>query len=340
MRKKRLWSLTAVVFVIFVFAVVLVHESTAWARAGGGKSFGSRGSRSYSSPSSPSSPYSSSPYGSGSGFNTAPRTPNQPYSSGFTRSPFAQGLLGGLAGGFLGSLLFGGSSHAAGGAGSGGGIGMLEIILIGGLIYFGLRFFRRRQQQQASASGYYGESAPNLDRFERSSEAPQIGPSHGGAAPPAGPQMADRESGLAHIRQFDPSFSEEGFRELAQDMFFRIQAGWMNRSLNGIESMLTREMAEYFQNEFNAMMQQGRINRLENIAVRKVEIVEVWQETGMDFITVLFTANLLDYTVDDRTNEVVEGDRLNPVKFEEYWTFCRDVGARSGWKLSAIQQTT
>lgn len=123
-------------------------------------------------------------------------------------------------------------------------------------------------------------------------------------------------------------------------MFFRIQAGWMNRSLNGIEPMLTGEMSENFQNEFNSMTQQGRINRLENIAVRKVEVVEVWQESGMDFITVLFTANLLDYTVDDKTNQVVDGDRLNPVKFEEYWTFCRSVGARSGWKLSAIQQTT
>lgn len=340
MYKKKFWSLTTVLFVIFVFGVVLVHESNAWARAGGGKSFGSRGSRSFSSPSSPASPNSSSPFGSGSGFNTTPRSPSQPYSSGFTRSPFAQGLLGGLAGGFLGNMLFGGSSHAAGGGGSGGGLGLLEIILIGGLIYFGFKFIRRRQQQQVSTAGYYGENTPNLDRFERSSEAPRIGAPYGTAAAPAESQRSDLEGGLAHIRQFDPAFSDEGFRELAQDMFFRIQAGWMNRSLNGIEAMLSREMTEYFQNEFNAMKQQGRTNRLENIAVRKVEIVEVWQETGMDFITVLFTANLLDYTLDDRTNQVIDGDQLNPVKFEEYWTFCRDVGARSGWKLSAIQQTT
>jgi len=38
------------------------------------------------------------------------------------------------------------------------------------------------------------------------------------------------------------------------------------------------------------------------------------------------------------TGEVVEGDRLNPVKFEEFWTFTREIGS-SQWQLSAIQQT-
>jgi predicted lipid-binding transport protein (Tim44 family) len=135
----------------------------------------------------------------------------------------------------------------------------------------------------------------------------------------------------------DPAFDEEKFKETVQDLFFRIQAGWTNRSLDGIGGILTDEMAEYFRNEFNTMNQKGVINRLENIAVRKVELAEVWQEAGKDYVTVLFTANLLDYTIDATTREMVEGDRMNPVKFQEFWTFCRDVGT-SRWQLSAINQ--
>ena len=66
------------------------------------------------------------------------------------------------------------------------------------------------------------------------------------------------------------------------------------------------------------MKRAGRTNRLENIAVRRVEPAEVRQEGGKDCITVLFAANLLHCTTDDATCEVAEGDRLNPVKFEEY----------------------
>ncbi len=140
------------------------------------------------------------------------------------------------------------------------------------------------------------------------------------------------------MRQADPGFSEEALKETFQDLFFKVQAAWMNRSVEGIEAIVTSEMAAFFRTEFEAMKSKGIINRLENIAIRKVEPSEMWQETGKEYITVLFTANLLDYTLDEKTGQVVEGDKLNPVKFQEFWTFCRDLGA-SQWKLSAINQT-
>ena len=46
---------------------------------------------------------------------------------------------------------------------------------------------------------------------------------------------------------------------------------------------------------------------------------------------------LLDYTVEETSNQVLAGSRIEPVKFEEYWTFVRPVGPNP-WKLSAIQQ--
>ncbi|MDY0042945.1 MAG: Tim44 domain-containing protein [Desulforhabdus sp.] len=335
MKPKKDRQVPLVFLMILVFAISLVIEAQAWARVGGGKSFGSRGSRSYSTPSSPSNPSSSSRYGTSSG--SSSQTANQPYSGGWSRSPFTQGLMGGLAGGLLGSMLFGGSGHAAAGGGvGGGGIGLMDIALIGLLIYFAMKFFRRRQQQSSASTGYYNAGDSNSGG---GSQYARIEPSSGGAQQPI-PWSGEKDAGLAQVRQFDSSFSEEAFKDTAQDMFFRIQAAWMNRSLDGIEKILTPEMAEMFRKEFGAMAQQGRINRLENIAVRKVELSEIWQETGKDFVTVLFTANLLDYTVDDKTGEVVEGDRLSPVKFQEYWTFSRDIGSGSNWQLSAIQQTT
>ncbi len=111
----------------------------------------------------------------------------------------------------------------------------------------------------------------------------------------------------------------------------------MNRTLDGVENLVTPEMRDYFSAEFTRMKQDHVINRLENIAVRKVEPAEVWQESGRDFITVLFTANLLDYTVDDESAKLRNGDKLNPVKFEEFWTFTRHAGSRA-WQLAGINQ--
>ncbi len=308
--------------VILIFGVFLALESSAWARAGGGSSSGSRGgSRSFSAPSMPSRPSSPSP-----GVSPGYGNPGQPYGSpgyGSSGSPFWSGLAGGVAGGLLGNMLFGGRGYA-GPAGYGGGYsgpGLLDLLIFGALIYFGFRFFRRRMGAQ---SAYYD------DRVETSSY-------HGSSAQAEQLQSNEVERGLEEISKFDPSFNIESFKETVEDLFFRIQAAWMNRSLEGVENMVTPEMMAYFMDEFRKMKHEGRINRLENIAVRKVEPAEVWQESGQDYITVLFTANLLDYTIDEKSGKVIEGDKLNPVKFQEFWTFSRDTGSQQ-WQLAGINQ--
>jgi predicted lipid-binding transport protein (Tim44 family) len=237
---------------------------------------------------------------------------------GFGRSPFWSGLAGGMLGGFFGSMLFGGR----GPMGYGGGPGLLDLIIIGALIYFGYRYFIRRRGAQ---SVYYEEN--------RSYGSPYYGEEQGAYLP----QQNEVERGLDEIRRFDPSFNTDRFLETAEDLFFRIQAAWMNRSLDGVENLLTSEMREYFSGEFARMKQERVINRLENIAVRKVEPAEVWQESGRNYITVLFTANLLDYTVNDKSGKLVSGDKLNPVKFQEFWTFSSDIGDRQ-WQLAGINQ--
>jgi predicted lipid-binding transport protein (Tim44 family) len=321
--RRKWFGLAAIIFsMVFIMSSVAI-ETSVWARAGGGFSSGSRGSRSFSSPVAPSRP--SSPSSPSPGYST-PGYAAPGYGTGFGRSPFFQGLAGGIAGGFLGNMLFGGRSYGAGMGGFGGsGIGIFDILIIGTLIYFGMRYFRRRRLEQGS---YYEDRTESLPPYGT--------PYYGSSQPPV--QVDEVERGLDEIRRFDPGFNVDSFKETAEDLFFRIQAGWMNRSLEGIENVFTPEMADYFRGEFARLKQQGKINRLENIAVRKVEPSEVWQEAGKDYITVFFTANLLDYTVDDQSGKILDGDKLNPVKFQEFWTFCRDIGGGRQWQLTAINQ--
>ncbi len=232
----------------------------------------------------------------------------------------------------LGSLLFGGIGHASPGGMTGGGIGFLEIAIICLLLFFAYRFFKRRRTRQTLASGTYGH-AVYQDEASHSGPPTFYRESQHGAYS-AGSEV---EQGFRQMKQSDPSFSEEALKETFQDLFFRVQVAWMNRSIEGGQDIVTGEMAEFFRTEFDAMKSKGKINRLENIAIRKVEPSEVWQEAGKEYVTVLFTANLLDYTLDEKTGQVVGGDKLNPVKFQEFWTFSRDIGS-SQWKLSAINQ--
>ena len=299
-----------------------------FARAGGGKSSGSRsygsGSGSRSTSPAPTPPSQQKQYQQ-----TQPAQPVPPASP--SRS-FFSGLAGGMLGGLLGGMLF--SSLGFAGPGSGGGFGFGDIFLILivlGIIYFVVKRFRARQAMQMSMAGAGGAPYPY----------PGPGPSPGPIlGPPPGEddfKKAPAVDALRHIRSMDPSFDEKGFKDLAEDLFFKIQGGWTRRDLNAIRAFLSPQMQEVFKEQIDRLVADGEINRLENIAVREVEIVEAGQDRGEEYITVRFYANLLDYTVEEKTGKVVTGSSGEPVKFVEYWTLTRAVGEKN-WVLGGITQ--
>lgn len=320
MSDKRIMKFGSVmVAVLFILMYVLPIDAEA--RFGGGRSFGSRGSRSSFSN---SNSYSSTPSKSYSSQNTrnAGSPVQQPQRGGFLKN-----LAGGLAGGFLGALLFSSLGFGAAGAGGlGGGIGLMDILLIG-LVLYGIYWFmkKRRMAREAPAGTQYYQGEPARASYQ---------PSYGETPVSTG---KDVSSGLSHIRRMDPSFSEETFRDQSMDFFFKLQACWANRDMAGMRKLLTDDMYRTIQGEADRMKQEKRINKLDNIAVRSVDIAEAWQENGADFITVKYLANLVDYTVDETTGSVVAGSRDEPVRFEEYWTFTRPVG-NNPWQLSAVDQ--
>lgn len=311
---KRLIIKGCALMAAVMFLSITVMELTAHARAGGSRSSGSSGSRSYSRP---ASPYSQPRQQQAA---PAPSTFQQQAGGGFMKS-----MAGGIMGGMLGSMLF--SSFAGAGAGAaggmGGGIGMFEIILLAGVGYLIYRFIKKRRADGPSLSlaqgGYSSQGAPTSVCHATETAVDEVA------------------TGLSHLRQMDSFFDENHFKDQVMDMFFKIQGAWMSRSLAPASGLLTTEMTRIFQEDLDRMLMNKQINRLENIAVRKVEVFEVWQESGQDYITASIYANLLDYTTDDTTGTVVAGSKTEPVKFEEYWTFTRPVG-NNPWQLSGINQ--
>jgi predicted lipid-binding transport protein (Tim44 family) len=236
------------------------------------------------------------------------------------KSGFSKGLAGGLLGGAIGGLLFG-SLFGAGGTG----MGLLPLLLLAGVAFFLYRKMVNRAK--ANYSSGYGGAAPAGGVF-------------GGAG---GPMSFENEEqpegvygdGLGQLRKSDPQFDDAHFVEVASDVFFQVQAGWMRRDLDSYRHLLGDKLAAEYEEHFAELKSRGHINKLESIAIRKVELVDAGSDGKEDFATVLFTANLLDYTVDEKTNELVDGSMTSPIKFEEQWTWARPVGTQD-WKLEGL----
>ncbi len=312
---------TVVAVVGLALGLLVADAADVWARAGSG---GSRGSRSYSAPARPSPAAPTTPSSPSRSLNQ-PTSPQRP---GF----FGGGLMGGLAGfaigGLIGSMLFGG---LGGGLGGFGGIGLLEMLLIGGGVYFLFRFLRNRQAQSPQPA-YAGAGA--MTAYGAGGE--RSWGTGGGATVEMPAAPSDLERGIANLRTMDPGLDPSAIVDHARRVYFVVQQAIGMRELAGVRDYLAPEMATVLQTQCDRLRAARQTNRIEQLDIRRAEVSEAWQEGGRDYVTVFISASMLDYTVDDTTGAVVEGSRTAAQTIEDFWTFTRPVG-NNPWKLSAIQ---
>lgn len=296
----RLASWRAILALIFCAGLVLA-PALAEARAGlsfGGRpsSMGSRGWRSYENNNN-AQPLSSQPGGYGMS------APGYGTGSFVQRHPF----LTGLAGGMIGSWLFG---H---GFGFGFGGGLLRLLLFGFLIWFVVRLVRRIM----SPTGPPGAGAMPMPRSA-------------GAAAVLAPPGRGRDINLsdADLGAFQAIHAE-------------VQAAWSASDLARLRRLVTPEMLNWFAEELRRNASRGVQNIVSGVKFLNGELTESWDEGERQYATVLLRWRALDYVValgrsPGEADFVAGGDPRAPVECEEMWTFVRRPGGP--WLLSAIQQ--
>ena len=319
-RFVRLGSVVAALLMVFSLLAV----STAEARMGG--SFGSRGMRTFqSAPTTTLSPSVVAPVQRSmtpnTGGYTAPNTFGQPSTFGQQRGGFLSGLGGGIVGGMLGGLLFHGlfgSMMGYGFGGIGGGFSMIfQLLLIGGLIWFAVRFFRR--QSAATAAG--GNGFPMSGQGFGNS-APSFGGGFGRSMPANRDEIGVNNADLA------------SFEKILAD----VQDAFTREDHQGLRRLTTPEMVSYLSEELADNATRGVRNEVSNLTFLDGDVAESWREGTREYATVAMKWSAVDIMRDRQTNAVVKGDATQPVTTTELWTFVRDNGGN--WLLSAIQDAS
>ncbi len=289
-------------FAALVCGGLILAPALADARAGGGKSMGSRGGNTFQP--TPAKPIERSV------------TQNKPTQSGPAavspgspagRSPFMSGLMGGLLGAGLVGLIFGSNAWAAEGAGAAGMLGMmLQFALIAAAAWIGLMLFRRLlggTPAAATAGAGHASFTPALPLPSSGSDTPDIG-------------IADAD------RQF--------FGAVLAD----IQQAWSGGDLDKLRRLVTPEMVSYFAEDLADAASSGVRNVVKNIELLKGDVVDHWVEGDRQYATAVMTWRAIDYV--ERDGARIGGDDKNPAETTEAWTFMRSGGGK--WLLSAIQQ--
>ncbi len=253
----------------------------------------------------------------------------------FQRHPLLSGVMGGLAGSFIGNMLF---NHSRGEAGqradndwdspdaspTGHTLGsMLPFLFIIGLILLGIWLYRRKAAQPAFATNMssIGYSPPPIQRDNDS--------------------WSSSSSATAEPTTTSLSVDQKDYTEFAE-LLVNTQYAWGLGDLAKLQRLLTPEMLGYFSETMADNTSQGVRNCIQQVKVLNQVPKDAWEEGNMQYATSLLTWSALDYTIrldknpSDR-DYLVDGDMRNPVECSEVWTFAR---SRKGgnWLLSAIEQ--
>lgn len=265
-----------------------------------------------------------------------PQTTNSPTAqptpatspSWFQRNPLLAGIAGGLAGTWLGHMLFGATESSAkttdteSGSGSapastsGNSFGLILLLMaIGAGAFY---FFRKSKQTPAPVfTGLSRSTATRGSLLDVS---------------------ANRSTGDVDTETYTVTSEDKA---AFQQLLTEIQMAWSAQDVAALRRHLTPEMLSYFSTALAEDSSRGVQNHVEDVVLLKGDVREAWSEDSTDYATVDLRWNARDYTVSTtiprgEPGYLVEGSDDTATESIEVWTFMR---VRNGqWLLSAIQQ--
>jgi predicted lipid-binding transport protein (Tim44 family) len=303
--------------VVGLGAAVLVATMPGDADARRGGSFGSRGSKTFSTPpTTNTAPKAAAPVTKSTtqpGTTQAANPATRPGVGAAQQASRFGGLRGILLGGLFAAALVG--IFGAGAMASVLGF-MLQMLLVGGIIYLLFRLFRGgAKPAMATATGAPAPAAGRnpIDILKRS------GGGLGGSA------SDELKIGPSDYDAFERLLGE-------------VQMAYGRNDIDALSSRLTPEMLSYFAGELDDNAKKGLLNVVSDVKLEQGDLAEAWREQHLEYATVALRYTLIDATIETATGRVVEGSRTEPTELTEVWTFARPVrGTASQWELSAIQ---
>jgi predicted lipid-binding transport protein (Tim44 family) len=209
-------------------------------------------------------------------------------------------------GGLIGSLLFGGMH-------SWGGPGLLDILLIGGVLFFVYRFIKaRRLATQEAGQAAFSTGLGSQESWGSSGSA--------GYGPAQGMPL----SAHAEEVKIPKGFDQDDFMKGAKAVYTRLQSSWDKRDLDDIRQFTSKEVWA----EISQQAQEDPTPSKTDILRVNARLLEVAASNSRTVASVIFDVMMRESNQEDPAKEV-----------REIWHFSKDdKDPKSFWVLEGIQQ--
>lgn len=140
--------------------------------------------------------------------------------------------------------------------------------------------------------------------------------------------------------ELDPEFDEERIRTLMANLYVQMQETWQKKDISSLRPYMTDKFFAQMDSQLDQFRKSGRTDYTERIAVLNTGLVGWRQSAGMDYVTVSLNSRIVSYVLDDRTGELISGDKKRE-KFMEYEIeLCRKSGTITSPESDGVRSAT
>ena len=211
---------------------------------------------------------------------------------------------GGYDGGDYGGGSWDWSDSDGGGSGEGGG-GFILVLVIAGIFIFIESNKNKTSRRTTAKSGgvrHSSNSGLHIELPNRTTEIESI------------------------LKNYDPDFSAGDFVSFAKNVYIDIQMAWCKRDLSPVRFLLHDNLYNTTVKQIQAKIDQGVIYHYESMVVNTAYLTSLVRDSQYEYLTIYLNARMIDWQEDEKTGDVLRGDKTTRWDLRYKMTFMRSAG--------------
>ncbi len=140
-------------------------------------------------------------------------------------------------------------------------------------------------------------------------------------------QLPNRNNEIQDIiRKKDPNFSADDFVSFAKQVHIDIETAWCNRDLTTVRPVMHQNLYNTTQRQIEEKIRNGVVYHYESMAINTAYLTSFVRDKDYEYLTVYLNSRRIDYQTDEKTGNILRGDKTTRWDMRYKMKFMRTTG--------------
>lgn len=131
------------------------------------------------------------------------------------------------------------------------------------------------------------------------------------------------------IKQNDPNFSAGDFVTFTKQVYIDIEDAWCKRDLTPVRPVMHENLYNTTNRQVQSKIEQGVVYHYESIAINTAYLTSYAKDAQFEYLTAYLNARMIDYQVDEKTGNIIRGDKTTRWDMRYKMKFVRSIGVKT-----------